>query len=58
MELVVEPAIEMTQAEDLAADIVQNTRRVVSYLERFVRRYPDQWNWLAARRSKNNFVSL
>ncbi len=58
MELVIEPWIKVTQTGDLAADIAQNTRRVVSYLEALIRRYPDQWNWLTVRLSKDNSVSL
>ena len=56
MELIIEPAIELTRTGDLARDITENTQRVVSHLERLIRRYPDQWNWLTVRLSKNNLV--
>ncbi len=58
MQLVIEPPIEVTPTGDLATDIAQNTRRVVSYLEALIRRYPDQWNWLTVRLNKNSFVHL
>ncbi len=58
MQLVIEPPIEVTPTGDLATDIAQNTRRVVSYLEALIRRYPDQWNWLTVRLNKDNFVHL
>ena len=56
MQLVIEPPIEVTPTGDLVADIAQNTRRVISYLEALIRRYPDQWNWLTVRLNKDNFV--
>lgn len=56
MELVIEPAIEVMPTGNLATDIPQNTRRVVSYLEGLIRRYPDQWNWLTVRLNKDNFA--
>jgi Kdo2-lipid IVA lauroyltransferase/acyltransferase len=58
MHLVIEPPIEITVSGDLATDIAQNTRRVISHLEALIRRYPDQWNWLTVRLTKGNFVHL
>ncbi|MGE5220017.1 MAG: lysophospholipid acyltransferase family protein [Chloroflexota bacterium] len=55
MQLVIEPPIEITITGDLAMDIAQNTRRVISYLETLIRRYPDQWNWLTIRLNRENF---
>lgn len=58
MQLVIEPAIEVTPTGNLAKDIAHHTRQVVSYLEALIRRYPDQWNWLTVRLSKNNSLHL
>ena len=58
MQLVIEPPIELTLTGDLATDIAQNTRRVISHLEALIRRYPDQWSWLTVRLNKGNFVHL
>jgi KDO2-lipid IV(A) lauroyltransferase len=58
MQLVIEPPIEITPTGHLATDIAQNTRRVVCYLETLIRRYPDQWNWLTLRLTKNNYTDL
>ncbi len=46
MRLVIEPEIELMRNGNLAHDIAENTRQVVSYLELLIQRYPDQWNWL------------
>ena len=58
MELVIEPPIEVAPTGNLAKDIAQNTRRVVSYLEALIRRYPDQWNWLTVRLHKDNSMPV
>lgn len=58
MQLVIEPPIEVTATGDLATDIAHNTRRVISYLEALIRRYPDQWNWLTIRLNKENLIHL
>ena len=58
MQLVIEPPIEVRPTGDLVTDIAQNTRRVVSYLEALIRRYPDQWSWLTVRLNKDNSVHV
>lgn len=49
LELVIEPEITMERNGSLGADITNNTRHMVGYLEKLIRRYPDQWNWLTVR---------
>lgn len=49
LELVIEPEITMERNGSLGADITNNTRQIVGYLEKLIRRYPDQWNWLTVR---------
>lgn len=49
LELIIEPEITMKRNGSLPADITENTRRIVGYLENLIRRYPDQWNWLTVR---------
>jgi KDO2-lipid IV(A) lauroyltransferase len=58
MQLVIEPPIEVTATGNLTTDIALNTRRVISYLEALIRRYPDQWNWLTIRLNKENLIHL
>ena len=49
LELVIEPEITMERNGSLGADITNNTRHMVGYLEKLIRRYPDQWSWLTVR---------
>ncbi len=49
LELVIEPEIPTRRNAGLGADITENTRHIVGYLEKLIRRYPDQWNWLTVR---------
>ena len=53
LNLIIEPEIIMTRSESLAQDITQNTQQLVQYLEKLIRRYPDQWNWLTVRMRTN-----
>lgn len=49
LELIIEPEVPMHRTGSLIEDIGYNTERIVRYLERLIRRYPDQWNWLTIR---------
>ncbi|HYK91807.1 MAG TPA: lysophospholipid acyltransferase family protein [Acidobacteriota bacterium] len=43
------PALEMLQTGDHERDIAINTARVTAVIEKWVRRYPDQWMWIHER---------
>ena len=47
--LTIEPEIEVQRSGDMSADNVENTMRITHWLERVVRAYPDQWNWMGVR---------
>jgi len=44
-----EPAIELAQSDDEEADIAENTARFTAVIERWARKYPDQWLWVHRR---------
>ena len=46
LRLVIEPELELAREERNAAAIRENTIRITRWLERTVRSYPEQWNWL------------
>lgn len=41
--------IEIPQTDDVAADILEGTRRCTAAIEAWIRRYPDQWLWIHRR---------
>ena len=45
------PPIEPVQVEDLEQSVVATTALFTSYLERAIRQYPEQWNWLGFPRN-------
>ena len=47
--LIIEPEIELSKTGGIKADVRENTLRVTQWLERTVRSYPDQWNWMNVR---------
>ncbi len=47
--LTIEPEIEVQRSGDMSADNVENTMRITHWLERVIRAYPDQWNWMGVR---------
>lgn len=47
--IVFEPAIKLVRSEDAERDAVANTQEFTRTIERYVRRYPDQWLWLHRR---------
>lgn len=46
LRLVIEPELELERGERNAEAIRENTRRMTRWLERTVRCYPEQWNWM------------
>jgi len=50
LKLMVEPELEIIRSGNPKADIRTNTVRITQWLERTVRSYPDQWNWMNIRR--------
>ena len=43
------PALEMASSGDVEADVIENTQRCQSAIERAVREYPGQWLWIHRR---------
>ncbi len=46
LRLVIEPELELARDERNAAAVRENTIRITRWLERTVRSYPEQWNWM------------
>jgi KDO2-lipid IV(A) lauroyltransferase len=46
LRLVIEPELELARDERNAATVRENTIRITRWLERTVRSYPEQWNWM------------
>jgi KDO2-lipid IV(A) lauroyltransferase len=44
-----DPAIPLIRTGDQEADILANTQQFTKIIERFVRKYPDQWLWVHRR---------
>ncbi|MEK7210146.1 MAG: hypothetical protein AAB070_01870, partial [Candidatus Binatota bacterium] len=38
--------MELVKASGRQAEVKENTLRITQWLERTVRTYPDQWNWM------------
>jgi KDO2-lipid IV(A) lauroyltransferase len=49
LKLVIEPELELDRAAKGSAQIGENTRRMIQWLERTVSAHPDQWNWMNIR---------
>jgi len=47
--LVIEPEMELVRSGATQAEVKENTLRMTQWLERVVRAYPDQWNWMNIR---------
>lgn len=43
--IIMGPEIPVTRTGDRERDLVENTQAFTSYLEAFIRQYPDQWFW-------------
>ncbi|MFQ5684113.1 MAG: lysophospholipid acyltransferase family protein [Candidatus Binatia bacterium] len=46
LKLIIEPEIEILRSGRIQEDVEENTLRITRWLERTVRSYPDQWNWM------------
>jgi len=46
LKLVIEPEIEFSRTGKIKADVTENTLKITQWLERTLRSYPDQWNWM------------
>lgn len=49
LRLMIEPEIDLLRSGSIKADVTENTLRITRWLERVVRSYPDQWNWMNIR---------
>jgi KDO2-lipid IV(A) lauroyltransferase len=45
----VEPPVKVKRTRDLRYDLQFNTQLITDRVERAVRNYPDQWNWMLKR---------
>jgi lauroyl/myristoyl acyltransferase len=52
LRLVIEPPLDLAMSGDVQKDVIANTALFASCLERVIRQYPDQWNWLNVRWSE------
>ena len=55
LRLIVERELELDRTGKTMADVKENTIRITQWLERTVRKYPDQWNWMNIRWWANSF---
>jgi KDO2-lipid IV(A) lauroyltransferase len=46
LKLIIEPEIELMRSERDKSRIGENILRITEWLEKTVRSYPDQWNWM------------
>jgi KDO2-lipid IV(A) lauroyltransferase len=49
LKLVIEPELELDRSGKGSAQIRENVVRITRWVERIVRAYPDQWNWMNIR---------
>jgi len=54
LRLVIEPELELARSGKGKEEIAENILRMTRWLEKTVRAYPDQWNWMNIRWSENN----
>jgi len=45
----IEPPVKIRRTRDLRSDLQFNTQRITDRVERAVRNYPEQWNWMLKR---------
>ncbi|HXV80736.1 MAG TPA: lysophospholipid acyltransferase family protein, partial [Candidatus Binatia bacterium] len=46
LKMVIEPEVELIRSDKDKTAIRENTLRITQWLERTVRAYPEQWNWM------------
>jgi KDO2-lipid IV(A) lauroyltransferase len=49
LRLIIEPELEIVRPGKAKAEIRENTLRMTQWIERTVRKHPDQWNWMNIR---------
>jgi Kdo2-lipid IVA lauroyltransferase/acyltransferase len=49
LKMVVEPELELDRSAKGAVQVKESTIKITQWLERTVRRYPEQWNWMNIR---------
>lgn len=49
LKMIIEPELELERSESNLQAIRENTTRMTEWLERTIRRYPEQWNWMNIR---------
>jgi lauroyl/myristoyl acyltransferase len=49
LKLLIEPELQLDRSGRSKTQIRENTIRLTQWLERTVRQYPDQWNWMNIR---------
>lgn len=49
LRMIIEPEIGLARSGRIQTDVRENTLRITQWLERTVRSYPDQWNWMNVR---------
>jgi KDO2-lipid IV(A) lauroyltransferase len=54
LRLVIEPELELARSGRGKAEIAENILRMTCWLEKTVRAFPDQWNWMNIRWWENN----
>jgi KDO2-lipid IV(A) lauroyltransferase len=54
LRLIIEPELDLPRSGRIKADVAENTARITEWLERVVRSYPDQWNWMNIRWQKTS----
>jgi KDO2-lipid IV(A) lauroyltransferase len=45
----IEPPVEIQRTNDLQSDLKANTQFITDRVERAIRKYPEQWNWMLKR---------
>jgi Kdo2-lipid IVA lauroyltransferase/acyltransferase len=54
LKLIIDPELELLRTRKGRSQIRENTLRMTQWLERTVRTYPDQWNWMNVRWRDNS----
>ena len=58
LKLIIEPELELVRSGESQIAIRENTLHLTQWLEKTVRKYPDQWNWMNIRWSESQESSL
>ncbi|TAJ94824.1 hypothetical protein EPO44_13730 [bacterium] len=58
LRLIIEPEIELLRTGKIKMDVIENTLRITQWLEKTVRSYPDQWNWMTVHWQDSTLTRL